>query len=222
HDLVAVLFADGVTDVTRFEPDGSGAPSALQIDYEPGSAADIVFGPNGDRLYIGGTEGFRVYDLADGRLLDEPFAGYRVAVDGQRRVLAVGQLDGTLTLRDASTLESLGPDIAAPPGAALFLTPDGTTLGVIDSNRGLQLYDVATQEPIGPVVDLGPGSENPLPDSTTLLVQRDSSIVELTLDPAVWLEQACRAAGRNLTVEEWATYIGGTPRATCPQWSAPS
>ena len=39
---------------------------------------------------------------------------------------------------------------------------------------------------------------------------------------SIWLEQACRAAGRNLTVEEWATYIGGTPRATCPQWSAPA
>ena len=53
-------------------------------------------------------------------------------------------------------------------------------------------------------------------------MQCHGAVVELMIDPATWLEQACRAAGRNLTVDEWATYIGGTPRATCPQWPAPA
>jgi hypothetical protein len=46
--------------------------------------------------------------------------------------------------------------------------------------------------------------------------------VALTPDADAWRDDACRAAGRNLTVEEWATYIGGTPQATCPQWPAPA
>jgi crotonobetainyl-CoA:carnitine CoA-transferase CaiB-like acyl-CoA transferase len=39
---------------------------------------------------------------------------------------------------------------------------------------------------------------------------------------ALEVEAACLAAGRNLTEDEWATYIGGDPQATCPQWPAPS
>ena len=141
---------------------------------------------------------------------------------GAAAVLAVGQLDGTLTLRDAATLERLGPDIAAPPGAELVFTPDGRTLIVAAGGGSLQLYDVASLTSIGPAIDLGPGSFNPLPDSRSILLERDGAIVELGLEPATWLEQACRAAGRNLTTEEWATYIGGTPQATCPQWPAPT
>ena len=57
----------------------------------------------------------------------------------------------------------------------------------------------------------------------SFLVQwNGSSILELTLDPERWRERACIAAGRNLTADEWATYIGGTPRATCPQYPAPT
>ena len=222
HELVAMLYVDGVTDVTTLEPAGSDPRPPLQIPYEPGTAADNAFSPDGDRLYITGTEGFRVYDLTDGHLIDEPFPGFKLAMDRRRRVLAVGQLDGTLTLRDAATLERLGPDIAAPPGAELVFTPDGRTLIVAAAGGSLRLYDVASSASIGPAIDLGPGSFNPLPDSRSVLLERDGAIVELGLEPATWLEQACRAAGRNLTSEEWATYIGGTPRATCPQWPAPS
>ena len=221
HDLFAILFVDGITDVITLEGNGSDPPSPVQIDYAPGTATDVVLNADGDRLYISGTEGFRVYDVADGRLLDEPFPGFRVAIDDGRRVLAVGQLDGTLTLRDAATLERLGPDIAAPPGAELVFTPDGRTLTVTANGR-LRLYDVASHASIGPAVDVEEFSYTPLPDSRSILMQRDGAIVELGLEPATWLEQACRAAGRNLTSEEWATYIGGTPRATCPQWPAPT
>ena len=95
HELVAMLYVDGVTDVITLEAAGSDPRAPLQVDYEPGTATDNVFSADGDRLYIRGTEGFRVYDVADGQLLDEPFPGFKVAIDRRRRVLAVGQLDGT-------------------------------------------------------------------------------------------------------------------------------
>ena len=42
------------------------------------------------------------------------------------------------------------------------------------------------------------------------------------LDPDVWQAAACRSAGRNLTPEEWAEYIGADEpyRATCDPWPA--
>jgi hypothetical protein len=44
---------------------------------------------------------------------------------------------------------------------------------------------------------------------------------ELRLDPDLWEEQACAAAGRNLTREEWTTHLGAEPyRRTCPGFPA--
>ena len=92
----------------------------------------------------------------------------------------------------------------------------------VDTNEGLtQLYDVASQAPIGPLLDVGDNGAF-LEHGDSYLFQENGSILEMTLDPARWRDQACLAAGRNLTVEEWATHIGGTPRPTCPQWPAPT
>jgi hypothetical protein len=55
-----------------------------------------------------------------------------------------------------------------------------------------------------------------------MLLQREGSIVRPSFEPTDLLEAACQAAGRNLTAEEWATYVGGSPQTTCPQWPAPS
>ena len=195
----------------------------VAIDYEPGTIGGFVISPDGKRLLVGGTEGVRVFDLDDGRLIDQPFAGYQLATDQQRQVLAVSGLDGTILLRDATTLALLGSVIAAPPGSDVALAPDGSLLKVVDASRHLRLYDVATQAPIGPPVDLGDGSDSEiLPHGDSMLLQRDGAIVELSLDPTIWFDRACRAAGRNLTAEEWATYVGGTPHATCPRWPAPA
>ncbi len=113
-------------------------------------------------------------------------------------------------------------------GAAnVALSPDGAILRVIDNVTGqMRLHDVASPAAIGPDVALGgsgPGWYSEIfAERHSFLVQRDGSIVELPLDPERWREQACTAAGRNLTADEWATHIGGTPRATCPQFPAPA
>ena len=41
------------------------------------------------------------------------------------------------------------------------------------------------------------------------------------LDPARWVAAACALAGRNLTREEWDTFLGGLGpyEATCPDYS---
>ncbi|MGQ0602109.1 MAG: hypothetical protein ACT4QE_10500 [Anaerolineales bacterium] len=33
-----------------------------------------------------------------------------------------------------------------------------------------------------------------------------------------WVAEACRRAGRNLSVQEWLQYIDNTPRQTCPEF----
>ena len=40
------------------------------------------------------------------------------------------------------------------------------------------------------------------------------------LDPSHWVAAACRLAGRNLTRDEWDTYLSdlGSYRSTCPEY----
>jgi WD40 repeat protein len=67
---------------------------------------------------------------------------------------------------------------------------------------------------------VAPAGSRLSPDGTRLLVGGER-VWELRLDPDRWEEQACLAAGRNLTQGEWRTHLGDEPyRRTCPQFSA--
>jgi len=55
-----------------------------------------------------------------------------------------------------------------------------------------------------------------------LVTSTDDHILVWNLDPEMWTETACRAAGRNMTLDEWGQF--GWPdepyHATCSQWPA--
>ena len=49
-------------------------------------------------------------------------------------------------------------------------------------------------------------------DGSQLRVSRDDgSVLTWDLDPASWVATACRLAGRDLTQEEWRTYLPNRP-----------
>jgi len=219
---VALLQYGGEVNQVVLVPRLRESADSVLLDYEGGSIGNALVRAGGREVLVGGTEGLRIYDL-EGELVDEPFDGYFLALDEDRRTLAVSALDGTLTFYDADSLDALGPAAPVVPGSNLTLSDDGTMVRAVDARHRLQMFDVASGEPIGPLFELGVGSESEFePGSHSMLLQRDGSIVRLSFEPADLLEAACLAAGRNLTVEEWATYVGGSPQATCPQWPAPS
>ena len=43
-----------------------------------------------------------------------------------------------------------------------------------------------------------------------------------SLEPDHWVTAACAIAGRNLTTDEWSTYVGdlGDYQPTCPEYPA--
>ena len=221
RDVRAFKWADGSYSVC----DSPDRETCDPFRYD-GVNSSLLVSADQERLYVGGTAGVRVYDTHDGTLLDEPFPGFLVAGAADANVLAVSDLTA-VRLYDGETHEALGDPIDASGAANFTLSPDGTILRIIDNTNGqMQLFDVATQAPIGPIVDLeggGPAWYSEIfAERDSFLTQRDGSIVELLLDPEQWRERACIAAGRNLTAEEWATHIGGTPHATCPQYPAPA
>ena len=92
------------------------------------------------------------------------------------------------------------------------------------------LIDVATRTRLGDPIDLGeqlrgyPSSDlagNGLQAAFTLPTGRGVAVWDLNTDD--WVQAACALAGRNLTKQEWDTYLGslGEYHATCQQFPLP-
>jgi DNA-binding SARP family transcriptional activator/WD40 repeat protein len=142
------------------------------------------------------------------------------APDG--RILTSDQ-DGTVRLRDArlsvlDTYRGLPLPVIRPR-----FSVDGARFVTIDDFTGAtRIWRTDPLAPIGgPVAVAGRASGVTLsPDGTRLVVGSERAW-ELRLDPDRWEEQACLAAGRNLTRTEWRTHLGDEPyRRTCSQFPA--
>lgn len=120
-------------------------------------------------------------------------------------------------------------------------SPDGSMIAVAYDDM-LQILDVPSLVQIGPplsgnirhlnvafpdtdlllsyggyFVTTDPGHFSP--DGTKLLVGGREYLRMISLDINAWIERACFRAGRNLTPEEWATYLPFDDyRKTCPQY----
>ena len=115
--------------------------------------------------------------------------------------------------------ETLRADLSPLPQAAIQL------LERYARGRGdgaVRLWDAATGEAIGLLVD-GVGETRPSTpwfdaDRDTMWVASSGRLVELSLDPARWIEKACQFVGRDLTQDERDRYIPGdeSPQSACP------
>jgi WD40 repeat protein len=161
-------------------------------------------------------------------------SGVRVAAIGQvsalafgtsGKVLVVGSPSGRLKLVDSSTGAVVGPSFPRIPVGIDGAQWSAEYIGSMDFSGEVRLFDPSTGQQIGGnfpgiVDDTGAWSLNPA--GTLLDIETRQGVDQWDLNPGDWQTAACQLAGRNLTQQEWQTYLANTgPYArTCPQWPA--
>ena len=213
---------DDTWEVWTFtRPSGTRIDPTLTVD----GLIAISGSPDGERLAASTTTGVIVYDAdtgAEKARLDGASDLRGVFFVGDR-LLAISSLSGALALYDADTLTKLRTlngsrgfieDVQADRAAELVAVRGG--------DRTVQLIDVASGTPIGGQISIPFDEWRGIalrPDGGEMAVGGGGTdgIAIWDLDPDAWVAAACRLAGRNLTEDEWNTYIGTLApyRETC-------
>ena len=186
----------------------NGVFAVTSGDPDPAAGTDVIFG-----------------DLDEGRPTSRAHIdhwGPRTNFSPDGRHYAFGGFDGHVGVVDVVSGEVSGPSdpVHNGPVSAVVFSPDGMTLASLgfDGSLALSVADTAT-----PQARIRPGPVNQRasmvfsPDGDSVVIgYEEGDVIAYDIEPDLWVDHACRVAGRNLTEAEWRDAFGsGTPRATC-------
>ena len=180
--------------------------------------------PGGRRIAVSMNDGsLRLFNVETGkevarRMTNANASGVAISPDAKLIAQADG-LTGVVSIRDATTLQPAGRDLVAP-GFVNDLTwlDDGGRLATGSSDGAVHYWDIPERKLLA---DLPHGSAIDdmfaAPQGSVVYSAGNGTVREWDLDPVRAVHAACTEAGRNLTHDEWDTYLGGESyRKTCP------
>jgi WD40 repeat protein len=166
----------------------------------PGAPSEVAPDPTGRWIAAGGQDGLlRFFSVSTGRLLAPPQEAvggqvYNVSVSPDGRYVATTGAPGEVRLWDTTTFRQVGPDLPSPISggdARVRFAPDGSLVGVFSPDPPPSDQNMA--EP----VTAGSGHD----------LRHGAAIWIYPVGRAAWVKQACGTVGRQLTRDEWNTYL---------------
>ena len=138
-------------------------------------------------------------------------------------VVAASGADGSLIFLDVHTLRADGRPLPDAPGIIeqFAFSRDGRLLAVRSPDGTVRLIDMASRTQLGEPIVVN-GDDDPTvalrPDGRALAQPSPNGVLVWDLRPAHWQAAACQLAGRDLTREEWQTYLSavGSYKRACP------
>lgn len=236
-DSVAIRVEDGGERfyISAIRP-ADGVPIAAWMDMESGEPVDgpvdiPVVGPalllaNGG-IAVGGLQDVVILaaDLDDAQVVVEGTSGqiplHQDPISG--RVLLAG--DGTVNLLDPATGTLTSMEDAVGEVFAGSFSPDGEIVAVATYSDGVQLLDVSTVRRIGVPIDpdgiglrMDVGGLSWSKDGTGVWTAPSGGPILFDANPDGWRDLACSIVHRELTEEEWRTFVSPDtePVASCP------
>ncbi|NNE11193.1 MAG: hypothetical protein HKN41_02995, partial [Ilumatobacter sp.] len=213
----------------------SGDVVALLDDFandESVIARATVFSPDDRQLIVATDDGRAVvYDTSTWRAIEPVLSGGNGAVvqaayspDGN--ILATVSTDGEILFRDPETFQPIGPPLLGNTegvqGFAFgpYFSDDGRWMFTL-SDGNLRMFDVERRTLVGgPFPEPAEGAGGAARNAAFAITPSERGAIVWDLDAETWPEIACRAAGRNMTVDEWEQFGPADEpyRATCDQW----
>lgn len=178
------------------------------------------------RIYVSG-QGLHSFDAASGDEIaqnNDGAIGY-VAV-GPSGVVIASSYDGSLGIFDPDTLAQQGSLTGARGYIQQTAFSDDGTLLLAGGNDGrVLLFDLESRTRLGDPIETGRSHAISLRSNgheAAIGFGVQSGVGLWSLEPDHWVTAACAIAGRNLTTDEWSTYVGdlGDYQPTCPEYPA--
>lgn len=203
------------------------------------SYRDISFSPDGNTLALcgTGTYGARVtlWDVSERTLIshlatekDNRAASCSAyTLDGRRLIAGGGSGLRIWETESYEVLAEPATETTDPPRVQSFsLSPNGQIVASVLLHDQVMLWDGVTGQKLTVPVDLdmygdiGTWGNDKIaysPDGMQVAIVGDFGLLLWDMELEQWMDAACRMAGRNLTPEEWRTYLREMPyQKTCP------
>jgi WD40 repeat protein len=145
-----------------------------------------------------------------------------VAFSPNGALLATSAPQHSVTLWNVKTGQPLVPGLFGHTQAVagVAFTRDGTLLASGSADGDVRLWDVPTHQLIGTLSFQHKAIHSIAMAPTQQIlasVDEDDNLIFWNVGIEDWVTRACRIANRNLTAQEWNTYVGARPtRKTCP------